>query len=192
MNFRRRDQDFGRILPSHRWQGLTLRQRLWRSFGAWRWWLLLALLLTGLHYLFQWWHPALAPLEGTRLDVRQTFHRCGQGRGPNCVIDGDTFIMAKRHFRIIGIDAPEIGAKAGCPAEAQLAEKAAAELLRLLGQGPVILQPPQDGLRDDYGRELMTVTRTRADGKVQDIAEDLVASGLVHRYGLGNPRGGWC
>jgi micrococcal nuclease len=192
MLFRRRKHDFGRVLPSHRWQGLTWRQRLGSWLRAGRPWAGLVLLLAGVHFLYRVWHPPLAPLNGTRLTVQPDFHRCGQGRGANCVVDGDTFIMTKRHFRIIGIDAPETGAKARCPVEAQLAEQASAELLRLLNQGPFTLQPPQDGLRDDYGRELMTVTRTRADGKVQDIAEDLVASGLVHRYGLGHPRGGWC
>ena len=177
------------ILPSHRWQGLTWRQRLWRGLRPW---LGLALLLAALHLLFRWWQPALAPLEGTRLEVRQLFHRCGRGRGPNCVADGDTFIMAKRHFRIIGIDAPEAGAKAGCPAEAQLAEQASAELLRLLNQGPFVLQPPEDGLLDQYGRELMTVTRIRPDGTMQDLAEDLIASAKVHRYDRAHPRGGWC
>lgn len=188
----RRKQAAGSILPSHRWQGLTWRQRQARRWRAWRWWLMLALLIAGMHYLYKWWDPQPAPLEGTRLKVQQTFHRCGKGRGPNCVVDGDTFIMAKRHFRVIGIDAPEVGAKAACPAEALLAEAASAELVGLLNQGPFVLQPPQDGLLDQFGRELTTVTRQRPDGTTQDIAKDLIASGKVHEYGLGKPRGGWC
>ena len=184
----RRNRDFGRVLPTHRWQGLSRRQRLWRALRPW---LGLALLLTGVHLLYRWWHPAPAPLAGARLEVRQQFHRCGAGKGANCVVDGDTFVMARRHFRIVGIDAPELGTKARCPEEARLAEEASSELLRLLNQGPFILQPPHDGLRDTYGRELTTVTRVRPDRAVQDIAEDLIATGKVHRYDRA-PRGGWC
>lgn len=187
-----RGDRFGRVLPTRQWRGPS-RSPWWRRlFRAWRWWLMLALLLAAMHYLSAWWNPEPAPLGGTKLRVVDSFHRCGRGRGANCVVDGDTFIMTRRHIRIIGIDAPEVGAKARCPAEAALAEAAAAELLRLLNQGPFVLQPPEDGLRDQYGRELMTVTRTRADGSRQDLAEELVASGTVHRYGLGIERGGWC
>lgn len=189
--FRRRE-NYGRILPTRQWRGAPHLPWWKRWFRAWRWWLMLALLLTAMHYLQQWWQDAISPPGGTRITVGQTFHRCGQGRGPNCVVDGDTFIMAARHFRIIGVDAPEVGAKAGCPAEAQLAEEAAAGLLSLLNQGPFIMQAPQDGLRDLYGRELVAVTRTRADGTVQDIAGDLITSGKVHPYDRAHPRGGWC
>lgn len=169
--------------PLSRWQ------RLWRGL---RWWLGAAILIVILQVVQQRWQPALAPLQGTRLNVSLTFYRCGAGRGPNCVPDGDTLIMGQRKIRIIGIDAPEAGDKAGCPEEAVAAEAAAEELLRLLKQGSFLLQPPQDGLRDQYGRELMTLTRTRADGTTQDLAEDLIASGKVHRFDRGSPRGGWC
>jgi micrococcal nuclease len=166
-----------------------------RPSGWWynlRPWLGTALLIVAIHQVNRWWQPPLAELKGTRFTVAQTFHRCGKGRGPNCVPDGDTFIMGKRHIRITSIDAPEVGAKAGCPLEAQQAEQAGDLLVTMLNQGPVILQPPQDGLLDQYGRELMTVTRRRADGSVQNIADDLVATGLVHLYDRGHPRGGWC
>ena len=107
------------------------------------------------------------------------------------MVDGDTFFMGARHIRILGIDAPEIGAHARCPNEAALAEEAAAELLALLNAGPFTLQPPQDGLRDDYGRELMSVTRRSPGGAVQDFAATLVASGKVRSYTRG-PRQTWC
>jgi micrococcal nuclease len=180
----RRDEDYGRILPTRRWQGRPPRSR----WPALRWWLA-AVALAGL----VWWADSRwrVPERGTPTRVAAQFHRCGQGRGPNCVIDGDTFIMASRHFRIAAIDAPEIGAKARCPREAMLAEEAAAELLRLLNLGPFIRHPPEDGLRDDYGRELVNVTRPRSDGTMQDLSVDLIASGKVRRLEFG-PRGTWC
>lgn len=180
--------DYGKVLPTRRWRGSGGPRR--SRLAGWAPWFGLVLLLSG------WWlldHYVLKdpPLGGTPQQIALEFHRCGQGRGPNCVIDGDTFIMAQRKIRITGIDAPEIGTKARCPAEARLAEAAANELLRLLRAGPFVLQSAQDGLRDEYGRELMSVTRTRTDGSVQDIAKDLIASNTVQRYEFG-PRGDWC
>lgn len=182
------DEDYGKILPTSRWRGATSKRH--SRLSAWKPWLWLVVLLTG------WWllnHYVLKepPLKGTPHPVEQEFQRCGKGRGPNCVVDGDTFIMGQRHIRITGIDAPEIGTKARCPKEAALAEAAANELLRLLRQGPFVMQSAQDGLRDDYGRELMSVTRSGAGGAVQDIAKDLIASNMVRRYDYG-ARGSWC
>ena len=171
----------------------SLRPRNW--FSAWRPWLLLAVLLGAWFAAERYWIIVPEPPRGTPIAVSTTFHRCGQGqvrgRGPNCVFDGDTFFMGTRHIRIIGIDAPEIAAHARCPEEARLAEEAAAELIRLLNAGPFTLQAPDDGLRDGYGRELMAVTRTGADGAAQDIAAALVASGKVREYTRG-PRETWC
>jgi len=180
--------DYGKVLPTSRWRGSRSGRR--SRWSAWKPWLWLVLLLTG------WWllnHYVLKepPLKGTPQQVALEFHRCGKGGGPNCVVDGDTFIMGQRHIRITGIDAPEIGTKARCPKEAALAEVAANELLRLLRQGPFTMQSAQDGLRDDYGRELMSVTRVGANGAVQDIARDLIASNVVRRYDYG-ARGTWC
>lgn len=44
---------------------------------------------------------------------------------------------------------------------------------------------------DRYGRDLRVVRRVRADGTVQNIADDMRASGGARRY-LGEVRGGWC
>lgn len=182
------EEDYGKVLPTSRWRGSKPGRR--SRWSAWKPWLWLVLLLTS------WWllnnyvlkEP---PLKGKPQQVALEFHRCGTGRGPNCVVDGDTFIMGQRHIRITGIDAPEIGTKARCPKEAALAEVAANELLRLLRQGPFTMQSAQDGLRDDYGRELMSVTRVGANGAVQDIAKDLIATKAVRRYDNG-ARGTWC
>lgn len=187
---RGRGNDYGRVLPTHRWQGLSRRQRLWRAVSAWRPWALLALLLG----LWFWIDGALveppAMLSGTPQRIATSFHLCGQGRGPNCVVDGDTFRLGERRIRLIGIDAPEARSPA-CPAEAEQARKATLELQALLNQGPFVVQGRVDGARDKYGRELMAATRVRRDGSIQNLADDLIASGAVRRY-LGGLRGGWC
>lgn len=185
-----RREDYGRILPTNTWQGHKPRSQWRRWLAAWRWWLSAALLVAAWYAIDRLWQVDSGP-RGTRSEVALTFHACGAGRGPNCVVDGDTFIIGARHIRIVGIDAPEIGTKARCPAEALLADAARDELVRLLNQGPFILQPPEDGLRDEYGRELMTVTRTLPDGSRQDIARMLVESGKVRDY-PGGPRQPWC
>ena len=179
-------EDFGKVLPTRRWRGTAPKRG--SRWSAWKPWLGLTLLLSIWWALDHYWLTE-PPLKGTPQQVAVSFHRCGQGRGPNCVVDGDTFIMAQRHIRITGIDAPEIGAKARCPAEAAQAEAAAGALLALLNQGPFTLQAPEDGLRDEYGRELMTVTRPGSPP--QDIAKALIASGTVRAYEYGS-RQPWC
>jgi endonuclease YncB( thermonuclease family) len=186
----RRPDDYGRILPTHAWQGRKPRPWWQRWFAAWRWWLLAALLIAAWYWVDAHGRVDSGP-KGTRSEVSAAFHACGASQGPNCVVDGDTFIIGTRHIRIVGIDAPEIGTKARCPAEALLANAARDELLRLLNQGAFTLQPPEDGLRDEYGRELMTVTRTLPDGSRQDVARALVESGKVRDY-PGGPRQPWC
>ncbi len=181
-----RAEDYGQVLPTARWRGKPARSR----WAPWKPWIGLILLLVGWQVLKTYWLTE-PPLKGTPVAVKAQFHRCGQGRGANCVVDGDTFIMAQRHIRIVGIDAPEIGTKARCPKEAAQAEAAAGALLALLNQGPFTMQASQDGLRDEYGRELMTVTRRRPDGTVQDLAKDLIASGTVRTYEFG-ARQPWC
>ena len=121
--------------------------------------------------------------------VNAHFTRCGPGRGHACVIDGDTFKIGQRKIRVIGIDTPEVDAQ--CPAEAAMAERATAELQRLLNQGPFRMVGRFAGSTDRYGRDLRAVTRLRPDGTEQSIAEDMRGSGLAGRY-WGGLRGGWC
>lgn len=185
----RRDDDYGKVLPTRRWRGPTApRRRRW--WHAWRWWLGAALIFAALWTANRFW-PDQPAVRGTPQPSSATFVRCGKARGPNCVVDGDTFIIGPRHIRITGIDAPEIGAKARCPREAELAEAAADELLRLLNLGQFTMVPPRDGLRDEYGRELMHVTRRRADGTVENIGDGLVAAGRVRPF-LHGQRQPWC
>ena len=121
--------------------------------------------------------------------VNAHFTRCGPGRGHACVIDGDTFKIGQRKIRVIGIDTPEVDAQ--CPAEAAMAERATAELQRLLNQGPFRMVGRFAGSTDRYGRDLRAITRLRPDGTEQSIADDMRSSGLARRY-LGGLRGGWC
>ena len=121
--------------------------------------------------------------------VNAHFTRCGPGRGRACVIDGDTFKIGQRKIRIIGIDTAEVDAQ--CTAEAVLAERATAELQRLLNQGPFRMVGRIAASKDRYGRDLRAITRLRADGTEQSIAEDMRKSGLARRY-LGGFRSGWC
>ena len=122
--------------------------------------------------------------------VSERFTRCGRGRGNACVIDGDTIKLGARKVRIIGIDTPETH-PANCPEEARLGELATAELQRLLNQGPFEMVGRSFNDHDRYGRDLRALSRRRADGTVQSIADDMRASGLAHRY-LGGFKAGWC
>lgn len=181
--------DYGKVLSTRQWTGRAPLPWWRRWLTAWKPWAMVLLLGLGWYALDRLW-PEPEP-KGTPLRMVQTFHRCGQGSGPNCVVDGDTLVLGARRVRLIGIDAPEIGSHARCPQEARMAEEAAAALLALVNAAPFTMQPPQDGLRDEYGRELMHLWRQRADGTPEDFAATLIASGKVREYRFG-PRQGWC
>lgn len=120
--------------------------------------------------------------------VTAIFTRCGPGRGHACVVDGDTFKLGQRKVRIIGIDAPEVQGR--CAEERKLAEAATVRLQALLNQGPFTMTGRIDDMSDRYGRDLRAVTRERADGSVQSVAEEMRKSGLARRY-LGY-KTDWC
>ncbi len=111
------------------------------------------------------------------------FGLCAKGRRADCVIDGDTFVMAGDTIRIADIDAPETHPPR-CEAEARLGEAATLRLHALLNEGPVDLEPV-DRDRDRYGRALRIVRR---DG--MSIGERLVAEGLARPW-IGR-RMPWC
>lgn len=104
------------------------------------------------------------------------------------VIDGDS-IRARigagqvERVRLMGLDAPELGEHARCPAEADLAERARVRLVALLASGPVELQLHG---RDRYGRVLALVT---VDGV--DVAARMIGEGLARPY-AGRQRLPWC
>jgi len=181
-----RPEDYGRVLPTETWQGRPAPQRRWRAvWRGLRWWLALVVLAA----LWVLWRDAIAYdppafLEGRPVAVSGPFTRCGTGRGPQCVVDGDTLKLGERTVRLVGIDAPEVRAR--CPAEAAGAGRATAALLVWANAGPFELVPRLDGPTDKYGRELMTARR----GSVT-AAQALLAAGVVRAY-AGEARAGWC
>lgn len=161
-----------------------------RWLSGWRPWILLSVLVS----LFVLYDPMLveppAFLSSAPEKVEGNFTRCGQERGTNCVVDGDTFKLGTRSIRLVGIDAPETH-RARCEAEAKKGEAATAQLQSLLNQGPFDMTGRLDDPQDKYGRDLRSVTRSRPDGTIQSIAGDMLESGTVRRY-VGGLRRGWC
>lgn len=124
--------------------------------------------------------PLAAPAE----IVTAKFTPCGPGRGPACVIDGDTFKLGDRKIRILGIDAPELAAPQ-CAEEAVLARKSADRLLVLLNQGEFEMIAHRLQRQDRHGRDLVVVRR---NGK--SIGRQMINDGLAHRY-IGS-KSSWC
>ena len=124
--------------------------------------------------------PLAAPAEL----VTAGFTPCGPGRGPACVVDGDTFKLGDRSIRIIGINAPEL-TEAKCPAEAALARRSADRLLALLNEGQFEMVAHRLQQQDRHGRDLMLIRRGD-----RSIGAQLMDEGLAHRY-LGSKRS-WC
>ena len=188
-----RPEDYGRVLPTARWQGPPPTRRggpVGRSIVALRPWVLL-IVLASLWYGLDFEPLKPLPLLSTEPErVSGNFTRCGPGRGTFCVIDGDTFKLGERKVRVLGVDAPELHPPR-CPLEAQRGEAATAALQLLLNQGPFTMVAKLNDQQDQYGRDLRSLSRVRADGSVQLIATDLIAGGTVRRY-LGGTRGGWC
>ena len=122
--------------------------------------------------------------------VDQHFTICGAGRTHACVVDGDTFRLGSRRIRVIGIDAPETH-PARCPEEAELGAAATRRLRELLSRSPFEMSGWAHNPRDRYGRELMSISRTSANGTVESIAAEMRESGLARRY-TGGFRLGWC
>jgi len=160
-------------VPSFKPQLRDIRQLLW----------LAPLLLLGGALLDPSLIQPIGPLAATER-VSATFTACGPGRGPACVIDGDTFKLGDRKIRITGIDAPELAAPR-CPAEAALARRAADRLLMLLNQGPFDMVAHRLQREDRNGRDLMVIRRGGSS-----IGAQLIDEGLAHRY-IGSKRS-WC
>lgn len=108
------------------------------------------------------------------------------------VLDGDTFVaeikvwfgqVIVERVRIVGIDAPEIGAHARCEEEAEAAERSRQYLAGLLGRGPVDLYQLR---RDKYGRALALVISHGID-----VPARMIEAGHARPYG-GARRLGWC
>lgn len=102
---------------------------------------------------------------------------------PIYVHDGDTIRIGSERIRIIGLDTPEIGSGARCPAEQRGAVAARAELEHMLLRAKVTIR--RDG-KDVYGR---TLAHVYADG--ENVARALIGAGLARPY-QGGKREGWC
>lgn len=126
----------------------------------------------------------VGPLAAQPELVSARFTPCGPGRGPACVIDGDTFKLGSRKIRITGIDAPEL-VTPGCAAEAALARRSASRLAELLSQGSFEMVAHRLQRQDRHGRDLMVVRRGSTD-----LGEQLIEEGLARRY-IGSKLS-WC
>lgn len=103
--------------------------------------------------------------------------------GGDCVVDGDTFRLEGRTYRIADIDTPETH-EPRCAPEAALGVQATRRLQALMNAGSFMLEPI-DRERDRYGRTLRVVTRAG-----RSVGERLVAEGLARRWdGARRP---WC
>ena len=161
-----------------------------KSSGALRLVLLLALFsgVTALYRTPGWLEPPRF-LEGEAEEVEARFVRCGSGRGPACVVDGDTFRLGERRIRIVGIDTAERDAQ--CAAEAAMAEASTLALLDWLNRGPFTMTARADDPVDRYGRELRIIRRVLPDGSEENLADWMRQNGGARGY-WGEGRGGWC
>ncbi|MEO6432742.1 MAG: thermonuclease family protein [Sphingomicrobium sp.] len=126
--------------------------------------------------------PTLLSTGAERVNAR--FTRCGPGRGPACVADGDTFKLGTRKIRIASIDAPEVRPPR-CTEEARLGEAATAALQKWLNRGPFTMRGWAHRPTDRFGRELMTVSRGASD-----VGVELVRAGLAKPYA--GSKAEWC
>jgi len=159
------------------WRQAIRQVRLWLAI------ILLLALAAIAHVYDRYAHPP-------RIEaVTEPFTRCGYGRAANCVIDGDSFHIGERTIRVVGIDAAELAGK--CEAERARAETSTRALQDWLNRGPFRMASNPHEPTDKYRRELMTVTRTNADGSEDRLAAYMTRHGGARPY-AGGARGGWC
>jgi endonuclease YncB( thermonuclease family) len=126
--------------------------------------------------------PILAILAGAMLAAGASAWQAGIR-----AVDGDTVDAAFVRWRLVGLDAPETGARAKCPQERARGVEARARLDTLAGSGKAVLRPSWPPWRGDkYGRRL---ARLLVDGK--DAGAILISEGLARPY-TGGRRGSWC
>ena len=101
------------------------------------------------------------------------FGHCQTDRDADCVIDGDSFIIAGQPVEISGIDAPEIR-RARCTDESRRGILAAVRLRDLLSDGNVELGRVR---READGRLTREV---EVDGR--DVGMTLIAGGFAREY----------
>jgi micrococcal nuclease len=189
--------DWAKVLPAAKWRGAASPLRrgsrkgrrrrsgwgaAWRAVRAWM--LLIALVTLWFAYREAGAFEPPRFLEGEPIRVAGPFTRCGEGRAPLCVVDGDTLKLGERTMRLVGLDAPET--KGRCPAETAAAERATRALQRWANAGPFILAARLDAPTDKRGRALMTARRGD-----RTAAEAMVAQGVARPY-AGEARQTWC
>jgi endonuclease YncB( thermonuclease family) len=127
---------------------------------------------------------AAAARDAAAEPVRMRFGFCEGREGDNCVIDGDSFILAGETVRLAPIDAPEMG-NPRCDQERQLAGRAERRLHSLLNEGPVVLE--RSGFRDQdrFGRSLRDAV---VNGR--SVSDQLVAEGLAQPWA--GQKADWC
>ncbi len=115
------------------------------------------------------------------------------------VIDGDTVAVGTAHFRLVGFDTPEKGPRARCPAERELANRAAARLRQIIAAGGADLEEVACSCRPgtqgtpacNYGRRCGILT---AAGR--DVGPILITEGLARPYPFDwrhrPPAAHWC
>lgn len=111
------------------------------------------------------------------------------------VIDGDTVEVRARAWvdtevttrvRLLGVDTPEKGPRAKCPAEAAMAERASETTRQALPEGAAVLL--RDIRPDKYGGRVVAAIEG-PDGR--DLAAALLEAGLARPYD-GGRKAGWC
>ena len=100
------------------------------------------------------------------------------------VIDGDTVHMGAERYRLLGIDAAEIG-HAQCEAERRLGWLTKRRLEELLQSGPIAFHPDPPVERDKYGRLLVNLL---VDG--EDVGCILIREGYARAWR--GRREDWC
>ncbi len=131
---------------------------------------------------------------GDGVTIAQHWSECGtRGRGQYCTSDGDTVTIGygrnARRIRFTGFDAPEI--KGQCAAEQAKARDAETALRAWLNQGAFDWDGGATPPRDSYGRELRSAWRTGPDGKIDALAEHMIAAGLAEGDAIWE-RKNWC
>lgn len=102
--------------------------------------------------------------------------KCGSGQRYTCVVDGDTFWLEGRKYRLAGYDTPEPYTNiCGGQREVQLARRATARFIELWNTTEIDIYDA--GGRGRYGRELVNVT---SNG--HDIGGILISEGLARRW----------
>lgn len=161
-----------------------------RALAAARPWLLLIGLAVAWYIVDRSVVPEPPPLLATGPQVIEaSFTRCGRGRGPYCVVDGDTFRVGEASVRVHGIDTAE--GEARCPQEAEQAEASTRALQEWLSRGPFTMTALNGQPTDRYGRALRVLTRITPDGRADRADRWMIANGGARAY-AGGSRAGWC